>query len=542
MNHEFCRLRSHPRSWYPTRLLRISDWPIKDPWTRMIRLHITAEEEMAGPYMTVSHCWGGEVPTTLTEKTMDFLKAGLVVQDLPKTFTDAVRIAASCGVEYLWIDSLCIIQGSEEDWRKEASMMGKVYSNSFCNIAATGSPNSSGGLFHPRDPMDVQPIEVKATWACETANTYEDYSESPPPGDYICFDTNYWIRGLDNSPLGKRAWAVQERYLAPRQVHFGQEQIFWECREHAACEAFPGGAPLRGHTMPIKIFVIETEALTKFVNDEFDVINEAGLMKFEAVYAGWDKVVEVYSRCELTFGRDKLVAISGLAEIVRAATCDEYLAGLWKKHLPSQLLWRTTSDRRRNGKYAVRPRPLRAPTWSWASMEADISYLASTRYQSCYKPMLDILDASVTPVAGSTLGEVKGGELRVRGALYRATLYEDHTRELDKMMLFIGETEIDGNLRVDESPFANTTSEESEDKHFYCLPVLSGCYTVGAELFWLHGLILKPVKSSRGEFERFGYFDTRSRSSLKVFEQPCDNIAEPHFNGSDRQAVTIAIR
>jgi hypothetical protein len=82
MNHELCRLRSHPRSWYPTRLLRISDWPIKDPWTRMIRLHITAEEEMAGPYMTISHCWGGEVPTTLTEETMDFLKAGLVMQDL----------------------------------------------------------------------------------------------------------------------------------------------------------------------------------------------------------------------------------------------------------------------------------------------------------------------------------------------------------------------------------------------------------------------------------------------------------------------------
>jgi hypothetical protein len=89
---------------------------------------------MAGSYMTVSHCWGGEVPTTLTEKTMDFLKAGLVMQDLPKTFTDAVRIAASCG-----------------------------------------------GLFHPRDSMDVQPIEVKATWACETADTY-DHSESPPPG------------------------------------------------------------------------------------------------------------------------------------------------------------------------------------------------------------------------------------------------------------------------------------------------------------------------------------------------------------------------
>jgi Heterokaryon incompatibility protein (HET) len=227
MNHELCRLRSHPRSWYPTRLLRISDWPIKDPWTRMIRLHITAEEEMAGPYMTVSHCWGGEVPTTLTEETMDFLKAGLVMQDLPKTFTDAVRIVASCGVEYLWIDSLCIIQGSEEDWRREASMMGKVYSNSFCNIAATGSPNSSGGFFHPRDPMDVQSIEVKATWACETADTYEDYSESPPPGDYICFDTNYWIRGLDNSPLGNAPgpfrsaiWRL-DRYISARSRSSG---------------------------------------------------------------------------------------------------------------------------------------------------------------------------------------------------------------------------------------------------------------------------------------------------------------------------------
>lgn len=69
----------------------------------------------------------------------------------PRTFRDAILITRALGYRYLWIDSLCIIQDSE-DWFHEASTMGDVYSNSQCTLAAIYAYNSTEGLLRPRDP------------------------------------------------------------------------------------------------------------------------------------------------------------------------------------------------------------------------------------------------------------------------------------------------------------------------------------------------------------------------------------------------------
>jgi hypothetical protein len=31
------------------------------------------------------------------------------------------------------------------------------------------------------------------------------------------------------SPLSSRGWVLQERLLSPRTLHYGKEQMFWEC-------------------------------------------------------------------------------------------------------------------------------------------------------------------------------------------------------------------------------------------------------------------------------------------------------------------------
>jgi hypothetical protein len=45
-------------------------------------------------------------------------------------------------IQYLCIDSLCIIQDSEEDWKRESVSMMAVYSGSYCNVAATGAADT----------------------------------------------------------------------------------------------------------------------------------------------------------------------------------------------------------------------------------------------------------------------------------------------------------------------------------------------------------------------------------------------------------------
>lgn len=64
--------------------------------------------------------------------SIETLKGGVRVADLPQTFQDAMRIVHECGLKYIWIDSLCIIQdvkteGVNLDWDIEAMKMCDIY-------------------------------------------------------------------------------------------------------------------------------------------------------------------------------------------------------------------------------------------------------------------------------------------------------------------------------------------------------------------------------------------------------------------------------
>lgn len=129
-----CRQASAALPWYPTRLLDVSNGSI--------RLVITQESKPSGLYATLSHCWGTARFLQLNAKTIRVLKGGFLSEDLPKTFQHAVHATRMLGLQYLWIDSLCIIQGvdleAKADWQFEAARMEDVYKNSYCN---SGSPS-----------------------------------------------------------------------------------------------------------------------------------------------------------------------------------------------------------------------------------------------------------------------------------------------------------------------------------------------------------------------------------------------------------------
>ncbi|KAH8654616.1 heterokaryon incompatibility, partial [Tricladium varicosporioides] len=87
-------------------------------------------------YLTLSHCWGGGNNFKLQAGNLKHLKSEIPLDQLPRTFRDAMVITKVLGYRYLWIDSLCIIQDSEEDWAQEAGRMAQVYGNAILNLAA----------------------------------------------------------------------------------------------------------------------------------------------------------------------------------------------------------------------------------------------------------------------------------------------------------------------------------------------------------------------------------------------------------------------
>lgn len=151
------------RSKYkPTRLVHVKGT------TERPTAHLIPSNSLPGhvEYLTLSHCWGGANIHRLTTNTLEEHLSAIDVDLLPQNFWDALKITISLGFQYIWIDSFCIIQDSEEDWNRESAMMGDVYRYSTCTIASVAARDSHGGCFQHRSARDFMPCQIvpDTTW------------------------------------------------------------------------------------------------------------------------------------------------------------------------------------------------------------------------------------------------------------------------------------------------------------------------------------------------------------------------------------------
>src|SRR5438034_5559565 len=84
---------------------------------------------MRGTYACLSHCWGPTQFITTTPANLGAHLHMLPFSALPQTFKDVMTFTSALGIRYLWIDSLCIIQGDVKDWEKESAKMRSIYQN-----------------------------------------------------------------------------------------------------------------------------------------------------------------------------------------------------------------------------------------------------------------------------------------------------------------------------------------------------------------------------------------------------------------------------
>lgn len=354
----------------------------------------------AVPYVTLSHCWGSSQHIRLMKDNyLSFVKKNSSTM-LPKMYQDAFAIAASLGFDYIWIDSLCIIQDDASDWEAQSSVMGSIYKNSRCNIAATWAKDGSQGCFSTRDVALLNTPLVRLP---------HHRSDSSPLRRIT--DSMSYYRDIIDASLNTRGWVVQERYLSRKQLSFSKQQVYWECDELIASEQFPLGVPSQ---------------MTDFSDHNQTPPPAKGKPRLvgggkesdgETHRRSWTALVEIYSNCKLTRSSDKMVAIAGLAAEQRIATGDSYLAGLWKSDLLHQLCWTTDFDERCQ-QNRLRIVPFIAPTWSWASVTGPI--LADMRYggseeESEQISCAEVLTVSVESQDPFQLHSFISSKLRLRG-------------------------------------------------------------------------------------------------------------------------------
>ncbi|KAH8753664.1 heterokaryon incompatibility protein-domain-containing protein [Hyaloscypha finlandica] len=328
-------------------------------------LKLIEDQFLAAPYLALSHCWGDHRPLTTTSQTLEQRKYSIEWSSLPPVFQDAVTVTRELGVQYLWIDCLCILQDSVRDWEEQAAQMGQIYSNSYVTILAASSPSSL-----------VPFLTSRETIVCEGVN--------------IRFGKDHYvgvrnIGGTDHSdqPLHHRGWAFQEEILSTRIIRFTRKEVKWECQTLSCCEC--GAHPL--HDMK------EAENLQHTNSD---------------IQQHWYNLVEQYSYRSLTFSCDKLPAVAGIAAVAHQKFGCRYLAGLWEKTLIQDLAWR-----RKSGLLLETPRDIsqRLPTFSGASVDEGIEYaFLPTGFLTPEKNAI-IRSTSIELTGANPFGQVEGGSI-----------------------------------------------------------------------------------------------------------------------------------
>ncbi|KAF2190002.1 HET-domain-containing protein, partial [Zopfia rhizophila CBS 207.26] len=323
-HHTLCVAGSSTDKPLPYRLLDLDSLHGND-----VILRETQNE--AGIYACLSYCWGGQHPLEITQRTLPDHKSRIPWARLPKTFQDAIAVARRLGIQYLWIDSLCIIQDDIDDWKSQSALMADIYRNALITLAASGSNGPSEGLYFSRD------------------RAYAHHELSAYKGIYV-------RRGLQHLPadlpLLSRGWVFQERLLSPRFLHFGRQELIWECMERCTCECYCIPTPIVGWF----------EAKDSYNLNVLQALPPDNLAK------AWRKVVRDYTQMKLSVTNDILPAISGAAKIIAQAlerqnVRPKYLAGMWECWFIENLLWYTRIPSK-----ASRPSMWRAPTFSWASV------------------------------------------------------------------------------------------------------------------------------------------------------------------------------
>lgn len=262
---------------------------------------------------------------------------------LPQTYLHAIEVTNALHVQYLWIDSLCILQDDDKDWERESSSMNSIFHSSHCTIAANVAEDKSNGLFRSVN-VDNDFIEFRCAAADGTSKRVRALRHQKG-----------WQDMYESGPLRKRGWALEERELSPRILHFTSTEVLWECRTLKASQGLP-----------------TTDISDKLKLENRRFLDSIGGLGERNIFDMWYSTLVDYTSRQLTKEEDMFPALSGLAKIFNEYTNSEYVAGLWAGDLRRSLAWAShrgygINTFSRHSKYV-------APTWSWASVQGETTF------------------------------------------------------------------------------------------------------------------------------------------------------------------------
>lgn len=416
-----------------------------------VSLHFPRGEK--APYLALSYCWGGDQPYKTTQARIRSQQFQLEWTLLPATIRDAIRVTVGLGFNHLWVDSLCIVQDELQAHKaKQIAQMPQIYSNAVVTLAASKSVRADDGFLDEVHIASMTRLAVKLRYA--------DRKNSMSGSIFVVEFT-----GESNmEPLDLRGWTFQERHLSTRMVDFDARCVYWSCLTEPPGRLRDGWGLFKPKSNSSKL---RAWYALRRLHDADKPASDAlgrrsstsssssaasrgrrdaceGTSYYQTVLEEFYSVVADYTERILSIPQDRILAVSGMAEMFGPILDDDYAAGLWRRSLPSSLLWNISRDGRDlHGDPSFvadvglrrRPERFQAPSWSWAAVNGRVSSFHQTLELRPVVSDVDVRVELVEPTAryGACMWGRLSGSAPIRRAVWlgrrswrRADLYALH--------------------------------------------------------------------------------------------------------------------
>lgn len=472
----------------PTRIIDVGSMDTDD----LPRLYQTNGE--ISQYCALSYCWGKDENLTTTRDTRARRMSGIMWAELPKTFWDAIKITKMLGIRYLWIDALCIIQDDLDDWTTEASNMASVYQGAFLTLCASASGGANGGCILSKEKWPPKARDFAGSLDLKV----HEYQFSSSAGQTSSIYLRQKVSHRDiveqpssdgHEPLLSRAWALQERLLSYRMLHFTERELIWECQSGMFCEC--GGlsnmdAPLNASSSPWLPKALFNHIMKKN-NESLPV-------------SWWCFLVSEYSQRKLTRESDKLPALAGIVASIQDAGMGTYVAGLWQHNLPFYLCWQRTNIS------SGLCRRISSPSWTWASISGRVNWIADeTDYPQV---AVEVQEPSCSYKSQGSNGQAISERLILRGKAITATVRLGWDKNFgfdvagivkDGELVYFQADVTQWRNSKGRRPPENCDEQLEEGDLVTCMHILSSSSKEGCT-----ALVLRPSKRIEGAFDRIG--------------------------------------
>ncbi|KAI0535350.1 heterokaryon incompatibility protein-domain-containing protein [Xylaria digitata] len=448
----------------PARLIEITS----TSETTSLRLR-QADEVRRVQFAALSYCWGGEQPMKCLSSNVASYRTAIPFEEQPLTIKGAVKICQGIGLQYLWIDALCIIQDDSNDKSVEIAKMTSIYGSATVTIAAARSSSAAGGFLGERFPGSREGAIV--SYRCVDGElgfiVLVQLDDGRSPEEPI-------------EPIDERGWTLQERLLSSRIIEFGSRQTRWICPETRS-----SGTSLEGFT----------DGWRRHVNYSNKRRTEAlDLENIRAIKS----TIDFYGR-------------------PRNSQFKEYLKAMehWEKScFHSGLLW-TIEHGYINPRNIPLPPTYQGPSWSWLSVNGPVKFSQVWRPSECVAEILSCETVPANEIAPYGLIREGSGRLvlaaRTATAVRTKVPLRSEGKFKDKVMI----------IGFGESLVCYTTAEmhcdvkdaeiDEEEEAAGCLAVEITRRNDGGKLF-CQGLVLRwssPERKTYSRIGRFSYYGDR---------------------------------